>query len=307
MKKKDVVGFIGLGDMGGPMAKRIAEKGYALKVYDIDQAKTEGLSKGYENVSKAGGIKEIAEGCDIVITMLPDAKTVKGVCMGENGLFSSMKRGSIWIDTTTGDPFLAEKLAQAAKERGVDALDSPCGRSPKHAENGDLLFLVGGEERVLEAARPILTCMASEIILCGGNGTGDTMKLINNLLSGVIQEANIEAISLGIKAGISVSTMLRVFSRVGVWNGYLAALPTEVESAPGWKVKTAAEHMELVQKLGDRYQVPTYTPAVVRERMKEMIARGEGDAKYSNIKTLMKSMAGIEIKEPIEDPGIKEH
>ena len=86
-------------------------------------------------------------------------------------------------------------------------MDSPCGRSPKHAKEGDLLLLVGGEKRLLEEMRPLLNLMAGNIIRCGNLGAGHTMKLINNLLSGVIQEANVEAISLGVRAGIDISTM----------------------------------------------------------------------------------------------------
>lgn len=296
------VGFIGLGAMGFPMAANIAKAGIRLIVFDTEGAKSSSLKQYYPGIEIASCIKEVGNNSDIVITMLPDAKTVETVCIGENGLFSSMKAGSVWIDMTTGDPFTTERLVSIASDSGIHSLDAPCGRSPKHAQAGDLLVLIGGDESVLDEVRSVLSCMASDIIRCGNNGAGHTMKLINNLLSGVIQEANIEAISLGMKAGISVSTMLKVFSEVCVWNGYLAGLPYEDEAAPGWKVTTAEEHMELIQKLGKKYHVPVYTTAVVRERMEEMIAQGKGDSKYSNIKTLLKNMAGLEINEEIIDP-----
>lgn len=301
------VGFIGLGAMGFPMAKCIAKSEYPLSVFDIDPEPMRIITNECRTVEVKKSAYEIGRTCDVVITMLPDARAVADVCKGETGLFAGMNAGSTWIDMTTGDPFTTEELVGLAEKKEIRSLDCPCGRSPKHAENGDLLALIGGKEEVFQEMIPLLRTMASDLIRCGDNGAGHTMKLINNLLSGVIQEANVEAISLGMRAGISVSTMLQVFSNVCVWNGYLAALPFEDEFAPGWKVTTAEEHMEIVQKLGKRYHVPIYTPAVVRARMEEMIAQGKGNTKYSNITTLMKNMAGIEIKENVVAPVIKEH
>ena len=300
------VGFIGLGAMGLPMAECIAKSGVSLWGYDINMTPVRILAENYTNVYAAETLAEVGQNCNIVITMLPDAKTVAEICEGETGLFAAMETGSVWIDMTTGDPFVTERLSALAELRGIRCMDSPCGRSPKHAKEGALLLLVGGEKTLLEEMRPLLDLMASNIIRCGNLGAGHTMKLINNLLSGVIQEANVEAISLGVRAGIDISTMLQVFSNVCVWNGYLAALPYEEEGAPGWKVTIAEEHMELVEKLGRRYRVPIYTPAVVRARMNEMIAEGKGETKYSNITTLMKNMAGIEIKEKITGPTVRE-
>ncbi len=301
------VGLIGLGAMGLPMAKCVARKSFDLCVCDLDERPVKELLREFPAVTVMREPYEIGQACDVVITMLPNAETVAQVCSGSRGLFAGMAAGSTWVDMTTGDPFTTEKLAAVAREKGIRCIDSPCGRSPKHAAQGDLLLLIGGEEAVLEEILPLLRAMASDVIRCGNTGAGHTMKLINNLLSGVIQEANVEAISLGLRAGISVSTMLQVFSKVCVWNGYLAALPFEEHDAPGWKVTTAEEHMELVQKLGRKYHVATYTPAVVRARMEEMIAQGKGDTKYSNIMTLLENMEGIKIEEKIIPPTIREH
>ncbi|WP_130861518.1 NAD(P)-dependent oxidoreductase [Bacilliculturomica massiliensis] len=295
------VGFIGLGAMGLPMAKNIGKSGYLLSVLDIDPVPVQIMEKEYG--ARAGKTpREICLDCDVVITMLPDAETVVKVAAGKDGLLCAMRSGSVWIDMTTGDPFITEELARQAEERNISLIDAPVGRSPKHAETGDLLILAGGRQEAIEKAMPVLNAVGRDVICCGGAGAGHTMKLINNLLSGVIQEANIEAISIGMRAGISVSTMLQAFSQACAWNGYLAGLPFEEESAPGWKVKTAEKHMECVQRLADRYGVPVCCTAAVGKRMREMIDGGKGDTKYSNIKTLMKDMAGMAIVEDVEPP-----
>lgn len=299
---KNRVGFIGLGSMGLPMAKRIAAQAFDLSVFDVNPEPVQALLAAFPAVRAEENCCEMGKNCSVVITMLPNAAAVEAVCVGSVGLFAGMRTGTIWIDMTTGDPFTTRRLAALAAEAGIRCLDCPCGRSPEHAQRGELLGLVGGERETLEEVSPLLRTMTSDLIYCGGSGMGHTMKLINNLLSGVIQEANLEALSLGMRAGIPVSTMLEVFHKVCVWNGYLSGLPQEEASAPGWKVTTAEEHMELVQKLGAEYQVPIYTPAVVRGRMQEMIAKGKGDIQYSSLKALMKHMAEIEIKEEIIAP-----
>lgn len=291
------VGWIGLGAMGLPMAKCLAASGVKLMVYDTNPQRMKLLQEDNPDVIFALDICALGSACDIVFTMLPDAKTVVQVVSGKSGLFSSMKKESIWVDMTTGDPSITEELIKLALKQGIHGVDAPVGRTPQHAEKGDLLALVGGETSTIDQIMPLLRTMASEVILCGAAGTGHTMKLINNLLSGVIQEANIEAISIGLHAGISISTMLHVFQNVCVWNGYLAALPYEQEAAPGWSIDTAEKHMQSIQKLAEKSGVSVCCVDAVSKRMKEMIAQGKGTAKYSNIRTLLKASSGLELPE----------
>lgn len=287
-------GFIGLGTMGLPMVKNILKGGYEVSVFDIDPDRAEHLSKDFDvNIEKS--IRDLGRNCDKVITMLPNSEIVSEVTAGNGALFDSMRPGSTWIDMTTSDPFTTAELAQQAQQQEINVVDAPVGRSPKHAEEGTLLIMTGGDQKVLDEVKPLLLTMASDVIHCGPVGAGHTMKLINNLLSGVIQEANVEALSLGIKAGLNVSTMLKVFKQVAVWNGYLEGMPFEVEANPGWEVTTAEKQLGYVKRLAQKHNVPIYCGSVVRERMSSLIATGYGDTKFSSLTSLLKNLAGVDV------------
>jgi len=276
------------------MVKNILKGGYEVSVFDIDPDRAEHLSKDFDvNIEKS--IRDLGRNCDKVITMLPNSEIVSEVTAGNGALFDSMRPGSTWIDMTTSDPFTTAELAQQAQQQEINVVDAPVGRSPKHAEEGTLLIMTGGDQKVLDEVKPLLLTMASDVIHCGPVGAGHTMKLINNLLSGVIQEANVEALSLGIKAGLNVSTMLKVFKQVAVWNGYLEGMPFEVEANPGWEVTTAEKQLGYVKRLAQKHNVPIYCGSVVRERMSSLIATGYGDTKFSSLTSLLKNLAGVDV------------
>lgn len=275
------------------MVKNILKGGYEVSVFDINPDRAKHLSKDFD-VTIEKSIRDLGRNCDKVITMLPNSEIVSEVTTGNGALFDSMRPGSTWIDMTTSDPFTTAELAQQAQQQGINVVDAPVGRSPKHAEEGTLLVMTGGDPKVLDEVKPLLLTMASDVIHCGPVGAGHTMKLINNLLSGVIQEANVEALSLGIKAGLNVSTMLKVFKQVAVWNGYLEGMPFEVESNPGWEVTTAEKQLGYVKRLAQKHNVPIYCGSIVRERMSSLIATGYGDTKFSSLTSLLKNVAGVD-------------
>ena len=288
------IGWIGVGVMGLPMAKNVVQGGYPLLAYDIDPARLD-LLQAVCGAERASSAAAVAENSDIVVTMLPDAHAVSLVVDGPDGLLSHMSPGSIWVDMTTSNPVLTTDLAEKARLQQIRVVDAPVGRSPQHAERGELLVITGGDKATLEELTPLFQTMAEEIICCGEVGAAHTMKLVNNLLSGVIQEANVEALAIGLRAGLQLDTMLQIFQTVCVWNGYLAGLSAEDPTSPGWKVSTAQEHMGYVEQLAHKLHVPVYAASLVRERMESLIAAGHGDGKYSSVKALLNMHSGIDL------------
>ncbi len=207
------VGVIGLGNMGRPIARNIAQGGFEVAVYDINRAAVDALVQ--HGARAAERPADVAMGADLVITVLPDGPDVLGAALGEEGFYASAREGMVHADFSTVHPDVSRKLAAEAEQRGIRVLDSAMARSVAEAETGTLVLMVGGAKEDLEACRPVFAKVATDIHHCGPNGTGATMKLVNNMLGGVIAAVCAESLLLGIKAGLSPAVMMQVLSTTG--------------------------------------------------------------------------------------------
>lgn len=211
------VGFIGLGLMGKPMSINIIKKsGMPVMVFDLDKEKTNQVAA--EGAEAASSIKEIAEKCDIIISMVPKSEHVISVY---NELLPEAKAGKIFIDMSTIDPQVSRDLAGKIKEKGAEMIDAPVVKSVPAAETGTLGIYVGGAEETYKKVENILKCMGSNIIYLGGNGAGLVMKLCHNTLVSEIQNGVNEMITLAQKNGISVEEFMTAVSYGGAQNFYL--------------------------------------------------------------------------------------
>ena len=202
MKK---VGFIGLGIMGKPMASNLLSKGYQVTVNDINETAVQSLvESGADSVKTP---KELAERCDVIITMLPANKHVKQVVLEENGILSAAKPGLVIIDMSSITPVVSKEIASFAAEKGVEMLDAPVSGGEPKAKDGTLAIMVGGKEEVFEQVNDILYTMGTEVTLVGGNGSGTTAKLANQVIVNLNIAAMSEALVLASKAGIDVEKM----------------------------------------------------------------------------------------------------
>jgi 4-hydroxybutyrate dehydrogenase / sulfolactaldehyde 3-reductase len=216
------VGVIGLGNMGRPIARNIAKGGFEVAVYDISRAAVASLAEHGATVAERPA--DVAMGADLVITVLPDGPDVLGAALGEEGFYASAREGMVHADFSTVHPDVSRELAAEAKKRGIRVLDSAMARSVAEAESGTLVLMVGGAKEDLEACRPVFEKVASDIHHCGPNGTGATMKLVNNMLGGVIAAACAESLLLGVKAGLSAEVMMQVLSTTGANSAMLQGL-----------------------------------------------------------------------------------
>lgn len=203
MKKK--IGFIGLGIMGKPMAMNLVSKGYEVIVNDLNREAVQALKE--VGASAAESAKEVAENSDVIITMLPAAHHVEQVVLGENGVLSGAKEGSIIIDMSSISPVVSKEIASIAQKQGVEMLDAPVSGGEPKAIDGTLAIMVGGKEEVFAQVNDVLLAVGSEVTLVGGSGSGATAKLANQVIVNLNIAAMSEALVLAAKSGIDVEKM----------------------------------------------------------------------------------------------------
>lgn len=194
------IAFIGLGNMGGPMALNLLKAGHALRVFDLNRpAVAEAVAAGAVAATDAADAVHDAE---VVISMLPASRHVEGLYLGEAGLLGKIPAGALVIDCSTIAPASARKVAGAASDRGLAMIDAPVSGGTAGAQAGTLTFIVGGPDATLERARPYLQAMGRNIFHCGDSGAGQVAKLCNNMALGAIMAVTGEAIALGVAHGL---------------------------------------------------------------------------------------------------------
>lgn len=194
------IGFIGLGNMGGHMARNLvsAPAGYELQVFDV----VESLMETVAGASPSGSIADAVSNADVVITMLPAGRHVKTVYLDEEGVLAHVASGTLLIDCSTIDPATAREVGAAARERGLSMLDAPVSGGTAGAEAGTLTFIVGGEADALARARDYLEVMGANIFHAGESGAGQTAKVCNNMLLAILMAGTAEALALGAANGL---------------------------------------------------------------------------------------------------------
>jgi 3-hydroxyisobutyrate dehydrogenase-like beta-hydroxyacid dehydrogenase len=213
------LGFVGLGVMGMPMAGHLADAGYAVTVFDIDDATAKALVHAKPAISAAGSPGELAAEADIVFTMLPDGNVVRQVALGDDGLVHGLAPGSLLVDTSSSQPWITADTAAALAERGIAMVDAPVSGAQWGAEAAELVFMVGGAAGDVARARPLLDVLGRAVFHLGPLGSGHMMKCINNTVTAMTFQATLEGLALGVAAGLDPSAMNDVFneSTAGSW------------------------------------------------------------------------------------------
>src|SRR5262245_19717963 len=178
------VGFVGLGTMGLPMARRLVQAGHELVAYDLDRS-----SAAAASARVAASAAEAARGVDVVITSLPSPAAIEAVLFGDGGIHETIAAGATFIDMSTASPRAARALAERLADAGVGALDAPVSGGPTGAANGSLSVMVGGDRELFERWQPLLGILGRHIVHVGPSGSGQVAKLCNNLITAVTMEA----------------------------------------------------------------------------------------------------------------------
>lgn len=206
------VGFIGIGVMGAPMAGHLANAGHRLIINDINRSNAERLVGDCENIRIADSYREIAEASDIVITMLPSGVYVNEVALGRDGLINGFRPGSLLLDTSSSEPWLTVETAEALAKCGVEMVDAAVSGALAGALSAELVFMVGGNEKSVSKAMPLLNLMGKKIFHLGPLGSGHAMKSINNLITAMSFMATAEGLVLGKKLGLNPEIMTDVLN-----------------------------------------------------------------------------------------------
>ncbi|MCD0246970.1 3-hydroxyisobutyrate dehydrogenase [Xanthomonas melonis] len=204
------IAFIGLGNMGGPMAANLGKAGHQLRVFDLVPAALDAAAAA--GAHAASSAHDTLADAEIVISMLPASRHVEGLYLGDGGILAQIPAGALVIDCSTIAPVSARKVAEAAGARGLAMLDAPVSGGTAGAAAGTLTFIVGGAAEALERARPVLQAMGKNIFHVGDNGAGQVAKLCNNMALGVIMAATGEALALGVAQGLDPAVLSQMMA-----------------------------------------------------------------------------------------------
>jgi 3-hydroxyisobutyrate dehydrogenase-like beta-hydroxyacid dehydrogenase len=206
-----MLGFIGLGVMGAPICRNLAAKGHALRAFDSDLETLAQMDQS--GVTPAESVRDVAEHADIIFLSLPGGTQVNAVCLGAGSLLTHVKPGGLVVDLSTTPVNLARDLNARFSARGIQFADAPVARTRQAAVDGTLSVMVGANDKVFARIKPYLECIATDITLCGGPGSGQAMKIINNLVLFQNVVALAEALALIGHAGIDPEFAFEVLSK----------------------------------------------------------------------------------------------
>ncbi len=286
------IGFIGLGNMGAPMAHNLLKAGHQLSVFDLNAA-------AVENLVGAGALPvdsptAIAQGnAELIITMLPAAAHVKSVYLGENGLIASSRAGVMLIDCSTIDPHSAREVAKAAAEHGNPMLDAPVSGGTGGAAAGTLTFMVGGSDADFDRAQPILAAMGKNIAHCGAAGNGQVAKVANNMLLGISMIGVAEAMALGVALGMDAKTLAGVINTSSgrCWSsdtynpfpGVLDNVPASRGYSGGFGSDLMLKDLGLATEAAKQVRQPVILGALAQQLYQSFSAQGHGGLDFSAI------------------------
>jgi 2-hydroxy-3-oxopropionate reductase len=293
------VGFIGLGIMGRPMAKNLMDAGYELVVHNRSPEKAEELAEE-GNATAAGSPREVAEACDIVITMLPDSPDVEAVVAGEGGILEGLRDGALLVDMSTISPVVTEELAEKIREKGASMLDAPVSGGDVGAIEGALSIMVGGSQQDFERARPLFDVMGKVATHVGPIGAGQVVKACNQIVVALTIEAVSEALVLGSKGGVAPEKLVEALSGGLAGSAVMEAKKEKFFShdfEPGFRIELHHKDLGIALAAGREYGVALPVTAIVDQMLEASKAKGRGDRDHSALLNLLEEAAQHEIGE----------
>lgn len=297
MTTKPAIGFVGLGTMGGPMALRLASSGYRVTGYDVSAERAAKAREG--GVALAKSPAGTAEGTDVVLSSLPDPAAVRRAYLGADGVLSKARRGMVFVDVSTTDPETWREVAAAAQSEGVDCLDAPVSGGPGEAGSGKLVFIVGGDGAVLERCRAVLSTLGADIHHVGPLGSGQVVKLVNNVMSIANVAIAAEAMVLGVKAGMDPQRLFDILSTSGGRSfHFLKRFPKVLagDFAPYFGIGLSRKDLSLAMAMAAKLEMPMPVTAAVRQVYEAANAQGFGQQDMAAITRLYEQWTGVSVR-----------
>ena len=293
------VGFIGLGNMGNPMALNVLKNGFALTVFDLNP-------KAMQNVVEAGAkgassAAAVIGNSDVLLTCLPGSPEVESLYLSAGGVIELAKAGAVLVDLSSVLPSTPRKLEARAKARGLKFLEAPVSGGVTGARAATLAIMTGGDAPVLEQVRPILNAIGKNIYHVGPAGSGNTIKAINNMMSTVNACAMMEGFAVGLKAGLDLKTMSDIVKASSGNSNALARvdralIPRNFE--PGFKVALMNKDLDTFHAIAKELHIPVSFSNMAQHYQQAALAAGLGEKDTSVIFTLIEQRAAIA---PVKD------
>jgi 2-hydroxy-3-oxopropionate reductase len=289
-----VIGFIGLGIMGRPMARNLLKAGYSVVVHSRSRGPVDEIAGAGAKVGTSS--RDVAAQCDVLITMLPNSPDVEQVVLGRDGVIEGARPGMILLDMSTISPLVSQKVGAALAAKSVKMLDAPVSGGEKGAIDGALSIMVGGDKAVFDKALPIFQAMGKTITHLGPLGAGGFTKLANQIIVAVNLTALGEALTLAKKAGLDRELTLTALA------GGLAGSkcldqkkPNYLADTynPGFKIDLHYKDLGLIMESARALGVPLPTTAAVQELFSALRVKGRGGLDHSGVITLLEDLAGL--------------
>ena len=294
------VGFIGLGNVGGPMAGFVRQAGHALVVHDLRREAAAPLLAG--GATWADSPREVAAQCDVVCTCVPGPPEMDAVMRGPGGVLEGVRRGAVVVDHTTNDPALVREVGVSLAERGSHLLDAPLDGGREGALEGQLTLFVGGDEAVLRRVKPVLDSFSRSVVWVGALGAGSITKLVHNALAMSIDLLLAECLTLGAKAGVAVPRLVEAFGEGCIVSGnmtFTKRMPATLfqgDFAPRFALALAHKDFRLAGDLAAQHRVPTRLLDLCQAELLEAMNRGWGAEDRLKASTLQEERAGVKLR-----------
>ena len=293
------LGFVGVGDMGGPMAGRLLDAGFSLVIYDVRDEATAPL--GARGATIADSPKAVADAVETVIVSLPTPDVVRLVALGEHGLIqgSAIRR---YVDLSTTGAVMATEISTAMTEKGVECLDSPVSGGVRGAEAGTLALMVSGDKAFYEAMLPVFAAIGKNPFYLGAApGLGQTMKLTNNYLSATANIATAEAMVMGVKAGLDPKIMIEVFNASSGRNdSTMNKVPNSILNRrfdKSMKQRLLYKDVRLCMAEAEALEIPMWLGNSVKQVLAFAVSQGTGDEPSVALIKYLEDWAGVTVGE----------
>jgi 3-hydroxyisobutyrate dehydrogenase len=294
------IGFIGLGNMGGPMALNLIKAGHSLIVHDVRrEAAAPHLERG---ATWAGSPRAAAREAELVLTSLPGPKEVEAVALGPDGIIHGVVAGTVYADLSTGSPTVMRRLHAAFREKGVHVLDAPVSGGVLGAQRGTLQVMVGGDESMFNEVKGVLQAVGHKVGYMGPIGAGTIAKLVHNMISICVRQLVAEGFTLGVKAGVKPEALLEALRGASFGQGLILSqvLPDVVFKGDfdtvRFALRLARKDVGLATELARELDVPMPMAALGEQVLMEALARGWGDKDSSAPWMLQEEAAGVTIR-----------
>jgi len=290
------VGFIGVGNMGNPMAANVLKAGFPMTVFDLNPKAMENLVQA--GARRAGSAAEVVDASQVVLTSLPASPDVEAIYLEPGGLVERAKPGTILIDLSSVLPSTPRKIEPQAKKRGVHFLEAPVSGGVTGARAATLAIMVGGDAGPLKQAEPVLRAMGPNIFHVGPAGAGNTVKAINNMMACVNSLAMMEGVVLGVKAGLDPMIVYEVVKASSGGSKALERIPTALvprKFEPGFKVQLMNKDLDTFNTIARELHVPVSFSNVAQRYQQAALAAGLADMDTSAVVQIIERLAAVQI------------